>query len=186
MHDALDHPPDSSGLLLLHQLAGFLLHQMRQVAVDRGELLVFADQVLLEPSQGEVGVDPGKHFLVLERLGDVIHCSQFKPAHFIHGLGQCRHKDDRNIPGSRIFLEMLARLKSVHFRHQHIQEDQVRPGLLEQFQGGFTMLRHQHPESRIFQIIEQHAQVGRVIVDDQDHPFTPGCSGVHCDDSSCA
>jgi PAS domain-containing protein len=74
-------------------------------------------------------------FVRVERLGHVVHGPELEPAHDVAGVGFRREEDDRNIAPRRYGLDALAGLEPVHFRHHHVQQDQVGPDLLENLQG---------------------------------------------------
>jgi len=83
-------------------------------------------------------------------------------------VGQSRDKDDRNLSTLRFLTETAHHLETVHARHQHIHQDQVRHWFkLTQCQGCGTVGGGQHLVLILEQLFKQ-LETHRVIVHDQN------------------
>src|SRR5690606_19164149 len=68
-------------------------------------------------SEGKVVAHPGKHFIQLKRLGDVVSAADGKAAYLGACFGKSGEENDRDVFVLRISFELSAEFKSVHFGH---------------------------------------------------------------------
>ncbi len=85
-----------------------------------------------------MGLHPGQNLRRMEGADDIIHCPGFKSDAFMLRILHCRNKNYGNIPGPRIGFESAANFETVHFRHDHIQENEGRKLLFNAFQCGLS------------------------------------------------
>ena len=75
-------------------------------------------------------------------LGEEVIGAGFQPAHAIGRLIEGRYHHDRDVVSQRIGLETAANLKTIQFRHHHIEQDDVARGPFAQSQRLGTAVRN--------------------------------------------
>jgi len=81
-------------------------------------------EVLTRTAQCEMSAHAGEQLGLVEGLGDIVHAAAlegFDDEALVIGGGQ---EDDRNVFPTRILFDLAAHLDAVHFRHQHIEQNQ--------------------------------------------------------------
>ena len=68
--------------------------------------------------------DARQHFLVLERLRDVVDGAEFEPFDLIDGVRQRAHENHRNVARRGVRLEARAGREPVEPGHHHVEQDQ--------------------------------------------------------------
>ena len=136
--------------------------------------------------QGQVGGDPGLHFLALDGLADVVHAAAGKGLDAVlHGAGGT-DENHRDVPGGRIGLELGAQLQPAHVGHADVQQHQVRLQAVEGGQGlgpvGHGVHRvavalQQLGEQMAVQggIVRQQDGAGDAVVESRRHGSLPVC-----------
>ena len=109
-----------------------------------------------------------QQLLELERLGDVVDGADLESADLVDRLRQRRHEDDRDVADGGILLEPFACREAVQVGHQHVEQDQIRMRVGGALDRALAILRDQHVESGLPEQVEEHAEIRRRIVDDQD------------------
>ena len=71
-----------------------------------------------------VGVDPGLDNQRVERLGNIVHRPQHKPPLLVLDGGEAGDQNHGEMLGEYLLLELLQQHEAVHFRHDHIQQNQ--------------------------------------------------------------
>ena len=113
-----------------------------------------------------------QQFVRVKRLGHVVHRPELEPAHDVAGVGFRREEDDGDVTPRRHGLDALAGLEPVHFRHHHVQQDQVGTDLLENLQG-LSAIGGDMQQVPIFaQHRRQRLNVGRGVFDNEDSTFS--------------
>ena len=104
-------------------------------------------------------------------FGQVVHCAEFQATQFFFGFTERGHEDHRDVVGSGLGAQDLECLVAIHARHHHIQQDEVwRISFVGDAQGFFTGGGGTDLVKGLQQRGE-HAEVVRVIIDDQDSMF---------------
>ena len=93
------------------QLPGALRHHLLQAVALVG--------------QGQMRPDAGAHDGRTGRFDDVVRRPQLETQHFILGLAQRGDKNDRDMPGRLVSLDLAADFIAVHAGHHDIEQDQV-------------------------------------------------------------
>ena len=105
---------------------------------------------------------------VVHRLGEEVVGAGAEAAQAILALVQRRHQHDRNMLGTRIVLQLPARINAVHFRHHDVHQDDVR--LLGQRLVDGVHAIHSLNDVEVFvaQLVVQQPAVLLDIVDDEN------------------
>ncbi|MCY1181175.1 hypothetical protein D9M73_216650 [compost metagenome] len=74
----------------------------------------------------ELGIHPRQDQRRSDWFGDVVDSPQFQAMDLVFGVGHGRQKDDGNVTGTRVALEMLRHFMAGQPGHHHVQQDQVR------------------------------------------------------------
>ncbi|MOA18713.1 hypothetical protein D3C78_1390500 [compost metagenome] len=74
----------------------------------------------------ELGIHPRQDQRRPDRFGDVVDSPQFQAMDLVFGVGHGRQKDDGNVTGTRVALELLRHFMAGQPGHHHVQQDQVR------------------------------------------------------------
>ncbi|MEJ1971391.1 MAG: hypothetical protein WDM96_02445 [Lacunisphaera sp.] len=77
------------------------------------------------------------------------------------------HEDHGNVAPYRLGLQAPARLEPVESRHHHVEQNEVGPHMSHLLERALAALGHTRVVARGVQHIEQHAQVGRDIINEQ-------------------
>lgn len=84
------------------------------------------------------------------------------------GFTLCRHEYHRDIPGLLILLQTLAGLKTVDARHLDVEQDEIRHGILGDFEGALAVGGYEDAVTFGLQGLTQNPEVFRSVVDDED------------------
>ena len=82
-----------------------------------------------------MGLNPGDHFQVIERFGDVIDSSFFKSLDHVLRFRSGGNEYYRDTAGAFLGLQFAAGFKSVDSRHVDVQKNQVRLEFFSEVQG---------------------------------------------------
>ena len=115
-----------------------------------------------------MGVDPGQHFVVLERFGQVVDTAGLEPLDLGGSLGQGSHKDNRDVPGGGEGFQLPTGLEAIDARHHHVHQDQVRSCQLSLPYRTLPIKGGKGPVAGALQGVEQELDVGRLVVHHQD------------------
>ena len=74
--------------------------------------------------QLDVGIHPGLDDQRVAGLADVVHRPQSQPPLLTLDVGEAGNQDDWNVPGDHLLLQLLQQHKTIHLRHDHVQQDQ--------------------------------------------------------------
>src|SRR5688572_24749373 len=69
------------------------------------------------------------------RLEDEVVRAGFQTSNDVQGIGHGRDQDDRQVPQAQVVFDRAGELIAVHFRHDHIADDQCGPELTDHVQG---------------------------------------------------
>ncbi len=119
-------------------------------------------------AQRQLDVDTGQHLGDVKWLGDVVDATGGEADQLVFHLAERRHEDDGNRAGASVGLQVARRVVAVHHRHHHVQQDQVRAQEGGPLQRLAAVLRDGHRVAVLLQRVDQQAQIGRRIVNDQD------------------
>ena len=75
--------------------------------------------------QAQLRFDAGQGFVEVDGLGDVVHRADIEALELAFLGGARGDEDDGDGVGVGIFLEAFAGFDAVHFRHHHVEEDEV-------------------------------------------------------------
>lgn len=89
------------------------------------------------------------------------------PVDLIGRGGQGGHEDDGNISGGGTFFEHAACRKPIHLRHHHVEQDKVGAHILGLIERALTILSNRDLEVLASEELDQHPEVGRVVVHDE-------------------
>ncbi|MNP43955.1 hypothetical protein D3C76_1378000 [compost metagenome] len=89
------------------------------------EKVVLHTQQICRQFQTHLCLHPRQQYGRIDRLAQVIACTQFEPQAFILIFVSGTQKQHRDIHGFRIALEPTTDLITIHARHNHIEQDQV-------------------------------------------------------------
>ncbi len=168
-----------AGRISKHPLGGAVEQGDATVLVDRDDrvhrrfkdvsqpFLVFF-VLLLELLQCKVGGDAREHLFVLEGFGDVIDGAERKALDLIGRGGQRGHEDNGNISGGDTLFEQAAGGKPIHLRHHHVEQDKIGSDILGLLERALTILGNRDLEVLASEELDQHREVGRVVVHDED------------------
>ena len=112
--------------------------------------------------------DPRHHFVDLQGFGHVVDPAGRERGDLVFGLGQRSHEDHLDLARAGQRLQAAADFKAVQPRHHHVEQDQVRLHEVGPLQPFFAVLRDDHPIAAVLQAFDDHAQVGRGVIHDQD------------------
>lgn len=141
------------------------------LAQDRFHALALGDvglQLLLQVAQIQVRADARRHLLDPNRLGNEIGRAQFQTLDLLGYFGGHGNEQDRDVVGDGIGFQPAADLKSVHFRQANVQQDQVWQKIADALKRRPRIQRDQHFETDLLQIVEQHLEIGRLVIHHQD------------------
>ena len=116
-------------------------------------------------------LDAGQHHRWADGFGDVVDGPEAEAELFILDTGLGRQKDDRNVAGLGILLQLATDLVAIHLRHHDIEQDQIRLRLAG---GDAQRLLPMIGHLDLVAILEQethHGQVFRGVVHDQNGRF---------------
>ncbi len=119
-------------------------------------------------AQRQVGAHPRHQLLDLERLADAVDAAGGEGRHAAVDIGQRGHEDDRDVAAVVARLQAAAGFEAVEVGHHDVEQDQVRPGEADAVEGFEPAQRHQDFVAMAFEVADQDAEIGRVVVDDQD------------------
>lgn len=85
-----------------------------------------AFQQVLLVDRMQMVADPFAHDRRVKRFGDVVDGAEIQPALFIGRRVECRNEDDRDVPRFVVLFQGLNDLIATHFRHQHVEQNEVR------------------------------------------------------------
>ncbi len=139
-------------------------HNAHEIILDRDQRF---DAALLQ-HQHEVRLHAGVNFFQLKGLGDVIHPACAEGLQLVVNGIQRADEDYRDGAGARVCLELLAHFKAVHARHLNIQQDEIRQGFLGDRNRQFAADGRAHLVLILGEHGRQHAEVGRVVVNDEN------------------
>jgi hypothetical protein len=105
---------------------------------------------------------------LLERLGDVVHATGLKAPYLVPDVGERGHEDHGDVGGFRAFPELTTGLESIHTRHHHVQQHQVRASIPRLRHCAASVPCHKHPEAHAVQGVEQQTDIGGCVIDDEN------------------
>ena len=125
-------------------------------------------QCQLRLAQRQVRAHARHQLLNLEGLADAIDAAGGKRRNPAVDVGQGRHEDDRDIAIVVAVLQAAAGLEAVDIGHHDVEQDQVRTGKSDPVERLEPAKRHQDLVAVVFEMVDQDAEIGRVVVDDEN------------------
>ncbi|EEF23253.1 conserved hypothetical protein, partial [Ricinus communis] len=132
------------------------------------QLTVLRNELLVHRAQFEMHADAREHLVDAQRLGHVIDTARGKPFDAVFMARQRGHEDHGDIARAFVTLEPPAGFEAVDAGHLHVEQNQI--GLRERraFERLHTVERNQHADAARLETVDDHADIGGRIVDDQD------------------
>ena len=156
-----------------------------QVVRDQlGPFLVFlreATQRVAGALQGGMGAHPGQQFLGHERLGDVIDGAGGESADQVLAVVVGGQEDHRQVAQRRVLAHLPQHLETVHARHAHVQQHQVRPVRTRQLEPLLATARGHALEAGTAEQRTDHLHVVGLVVHHQDPCLGGGGAGGRLD-----
>ena len=90
------------------------------------QFVLFGTQGVGLPFQHQVGPYPCAHDALMEWFDDEVNPTFIKPTGFLQRIVLPGDKNNRDIPCQLICLEAAADFVAAHFRHDHVEQDQIR------------------------------------------------------------
>ncbi len=112
--------------------------------------------------------DACQQFFDLERLADIVDAAGIEGHDLAVDIGQGGHKDDRDVAALGHGLEAAAGFETVDVRHHDVEQDQVGFNEGHAIERFLATQGDEHFEAALFKMIDQHAEIDRVVIDDQD------------------
>jgi hypothetical protein len=107
------------------------LRHMPQPLVDLEEFALALLKRLLKALDPEHRIDPRSKLREIDRLGDVIVGARLEALDLVVGRVERRLHDDRDERERPVPLDAARDLEAVHFRHHHVEQDEVRRIVLD-------------------------------------------------------
>lgn len=96
-----------------------------------------------------------------------------QPEDHILGIGHGGDQDDRNVAKAGILLDPARQFVAVHFRHDHVADDQRGQKLQCHFECHAAVVCHGHLVPMLFEHAAQPLGLGRAVFRDQDFRGRP-------------
>ena len=159
-----------------------ILHDGRPVGKDRLQNAFRDLQLLLHDDEGivlfdrlperEQGVDARDELALVKGLGEVIVRPCLEPGYDVVQLVLGGQHEDRELVQAVGLAETAADFKARHARHHDVEHQQVGRILGDTLDGVLAVRRDHHAVPLQQQLVGEHLEVDRLVVDDED----PGSS----------
>ena len=107
------------------------------------------------------GTDASQNLPRIAGLGHVVVSAQFESEDAVRVVAPRRQHDDRD---PAVLAQFLEHVDAVHFRHHHVQHDEVQARPAQLFQRLRAIMGQAHVEAlRLEVLLEQAAELGIVV-----------------------
>ena len=101
-----------------------------QRLVPVGEIVGLGRDLVVQLLHAQHRLDARHQRRLVHRLGQIFVGAGFESGDHVLGVGLGGHQDDRHERQARVGLETPRHLDAVDLRHHHVEQDEVRAGVL--------------------------------------------------------
>jgi len=137
-------------------------------AARLGEAALQVDDLAVDGGKTELGLDAGERLIEVDRLRDIIDRADAETLEFALFRGARGDEDNRDRTSGFTGLQALADFDAIHFRHHHIEQDELRFLLLDEIKRLLSRIGGGHVHPFAFQFALEELDVDGLVVHHED------------------